>query len=54
MNRDITILGDSLSRVADQRNLDWHFAVVDSRDVNAFAVPRGYIYVNCGLIRSDS
>jgi predicted Zn-dependent protease len=32
VNRYITLLGDSLSRVADQRNLDWHFSVVDSRD----------------------
>src|SRR5512140_2290669 len=50
VNRYITLLGDSLARVADQRNLDWHFTVVDSREVNAFAVPGGYIYVNRGLI----
>lgn len=50
VNRFITQLGDSLARVADQRNLDWHFAVVDSREINAFAVPGGYIYVNRGLI----
>ena len=48
--RYIKFLGDSLARVADQRNLDWHFAVVDSREVNAFAVPGGYVYVNRGLI----
>lgn len=46
----INVLGDSLARVADQRNLDWHFYVVDQPDVNAFAVPGGYIYVNRGLI----
>ncbi|MBA4072761.1 MAG: peptidase M48 Ste24p [Gemmatimonas sp.] len=50
VTRYITALGDSLARVADQRNLDWHFHVVDSREVNAFAVPGGYIYVNRGLI----
>lgn len=50
INRYITALGTSIARVADQRNLDWHFAVVDSRDVNAFAVPGGYVYVNRGLI----
>ncbi len=50
VTRYITALGDSLARVADQRNLDWHFSVVDSREVNAFAVPGGYIYVNRGLI----
>jgi predicted Zn-dependent protease len=50
VTRYITYLGDSLARVADQRNLDWHFAVVDSREVNAFAIPGGYVYVNRGLI----
>ncbi|MBI2408299.1 MAG: M48 family metalloprotease [Gemmatimonadetes bacterium] len=50
VNRYITTLGLSLARVADQRNLDWHFHVVDSKEVNAFAVPGGYIYVNRGLI----
>jgi predicted Zn-dependent protease len=50
INRYISTLGDSIARVADDRNLDWHFHVVDSREVNAFAVPGGYIYVNRGLI----
>ena len=48
--RYINVLGDSLARVADDRNLTWHFEVVDSRDVNAFAVPGGYVYINRGLI----
>ena len=54
INRYITTLGTSLARVADQRNLDWHFHVVDSREVNAFAVPGGYIYVNRGLIERST
>jgi predicted Zn-dependent protease len=53
--RYITVLGDSIARVADQRNLDWHFHVVDQMEINAFAVPGGYIYVNRGLIeRSET
>lgn len=50
VNAYINRLGDSLARVADSRNLEWHFYVVDNKDVNAFAVPGGYIYVNRGLI----
>jgi predicted Zn-dependent protease len=50
IQRYITVLGDSIARVADNRNLDWHFYVVDQPDVNAFAVPGGYIYLNRGLI----
>lgn len=48
--RYITTLGNSLAKVTDTRGLTWHFTVVDSRDVNAFAVPGGWIYVNRGLI----
>lgn len=50
VNRYINQLGDSIARLSDNRNLDWQFRVVDSRDVNAFAVPGGFIYVNRGLI----
>ena len=50
VNSYITSLGNSLARVADTRGLTWHFRVVDSKEVNAFAVPGGYVYVNRGLI----
>jgi len=50
INRYINVLGDSIARVADTRNLDWQFYVVDSKEVNAFAVPGGFVYVNRGLI----
>jgi predicted Zn-dependent protease len=48
--RYINVLGDSIARLADDRNLDWQFFVVNSPEVNAFAVPGGYIYINRGLI----
>jgi predicted Zn-dependent protease len=48
--RYINVLGDSIARLADDRNLDWQFFVVNAPEVNAFAVPGGYIYVNRGLI----
>lgn len=50
LNRYLNVLGDSIARIADSRNLDWQFSIVDSKDVNAFAVPGGFIYVNRGLI----
>ncbi len=46
----INALGTQLARVTDTRNLAWTFTVVDSREVNAFALPGGWIYVNRGLI----
>lgn len=52
--RYINVLGDSLARVVDERGLTWHFAVVDSRDLNAFALPGGYIFVNRGIIERST
>ena len=50
INRYINVLGDSIARLADNRGIDYTFYVVDAMEVNAFAVPGGYIYVNRGLI----
>jgi predicted Zn-dependent protease len=49
-NRYINVLGNELARVADNRDLEWHFYIVNAAEVNAFAVPGGYVYVNRGLI----
>ena len=51
INRYINVLGDSIARLADSRELTWTFRVVDSPEVNAFAVPGGFIYINRGLIQ---
>ena len=54
LNRYINVLGDSIAKLTSRGDLDWHFYIVDSPEVNAFAIPGGFIYVNRGLIeRSD-
>jgi predicted Zn-dependent protease len=50
VNGFINTLGQQLAAVSDSRGLAWHFAVVDSKEVNAFAVPGGWVYINRGLI----
>jgi len=35
---------------SDRPNLPWHFAVVDSNDIDAFAVPGGYVFITRGLL----
>jgi predicted Zn-dependent protease len=50
VNTYVSALGNQLAAVTDSRGLTWHFAVVDSKEVNAFAVPGGWVYVNRGLI----
>lgn len=46
----LTTLGDELAGHSGRPGLEWRFRVVDSDEVNAFAVPGGWIYVNRGLI----
>ena len=50
VNQYVNALGQSLAQVTDTRGLTWRFQVVDSKEVNAFAVLGGWIYVNRGLI----
>jgi predicted Zn-dependent protease len=48
----IQALGQSIAKTTSRSDLDWHFYVVNTRQVNAFALPGGYVYVNRGLIES--
>jgi len=46
----VQALGVSIARTTTRQDLDWRFRIVDSRQINAFALPGGFIYVNRGLI----
>jgi predicted Zn-dependent protease len=48
----IQTLGDSIAKTTSRADLEWHFYVVNTEQVNAFALPGGYVYVNRGLIES--
>jgi predicted Zn-dependent protease len=50
LQRYIDILGDSIAHVTNRADLDWHFAIVNTDVVNAFALPGGFVYVNRGII----
>lgn len=50
----INELGDTIASRTSRADLDWRFFVVNSRQVNAFALPGGFIYVNRGLIESTN
>lgn len=43
-------LGQRLAAQSHRANLDWHFTVLDSPEINAFALPGGYVYVTRGLM----
>jgi beta-barrel assembly-enhancing protease len=52
LSRYIQDLGESIARTTSRSDLDWHFYIVNTKQVNAFALPGGYVYVNRGLIES--
>jgi predicted Zn-dependent protease len=55
INGYINQLGQSIARGADPRGIPYRFYVVNSNQVNAFAIPGGHVYVNRGLIeRADN
>lgn len=45
-------LGQRVVRVSDRQHITYHFKVLDEPDqINAFALPGGYIYVYSGLLK---
>jgi len=48
----IQAIGESIAKKTSRSDLDWHFYVVNTKQVNAFALPGGFIYVNRGLIEA--
>jgi len=43
-------LGQKLAAQSHRANLQWHFTVLDSPVINAFALPGGYVYVTRGIM----
>ena len=43
-------VGQKLAKHSQRANLEWHFTIVDSPDINAFALPGGYVYITRGLM----
>ena len=46
----VETIGKRLANVSDRRDLYFHFKIVDTPVVNAFALPGGYVYVTRGLL----
>jgi predicted Zn-dependent protease len=43
-------IGERLAKVSDRTDLKYHFALVKDKEINAFTMPGGYIYINSGLL----
>jgi predicted Zn-dependent protease len=46
----VNALGQRLAAQSHRAHLQWHFTVLDSPEINAFALPGGYVYVTRGIM----
>jgi len=43
-------IGKELALKSGRPDLEYHFTIIDSGEINAFATPGGYVYINRGLM----
>ncbi|HXZ97315.1 MAG TPA: M48 family metalloprotease [Burkholderiales bacterium] len=46
----LNLIGRWVAQQSERSNLEWHFGVLDTNDVNAFATPGGYVFITKGLL----
>ncbi|HON58681.1 MAG TPA: M48 family metalloprotease [Smithella sp.] len=51
LQRYVNQVGRWVANQSERADLPWHFGVIDSEDINAFAAPGGYVVITKGLYR---
>lgn len=51
LQRYVNRVGRWVSLQSERPDLAWHFGVIESDDINAFAAPGGYVFLTRGLYR---
>ncbi|NDP48995.1 MAG: M48 family metalloprotease [Sulfuriferula multivorans] len=51
LQRYVNLVGNWVAMQAGRKNTTWHFGVLETEDINAFAAPGGYIFLTKGLYR---
>ncbi|MEK7810343.1 MAG: M48 family metalloprotease, partial [Pseudomonadota bacterium] len=51
LQKYVNQVGTWVASQSERPDLPWHFGVIQSTDVNAFAAPGGYIFVTLGLYK---
>ncbi len=54
LQKYVNNVGRWVANQSERPDLAWHFGVIDSNDINAFAAPGGYIFVTRGLYKKLS
>ena len=50
--RYINLVGETIAELSDRPTLNYHFAILNSQEQNAFAAPGGYIFITVGLLKT--
>ena len=50
--RYVNLVGKTIAEVSDRPTLIYHFAILNSKEQNAFAAPGGYIFITVGLLKT--
>ena len=51
LQKYVNQVGRWVASQSERSNLPWHFGVIESEDINAFAAPGGYVMLTRGLYR---
>jgi predicted Zn-dependent protease len=51
LQKYVNNVGRWVASQSERPDLTWHFGVIESKDINAFAAPGGYIFLTRGLYR---
>lgn len=52
LTRYVTLIGQALASNSGRSELPFHFAVLDSEQVNAYSTPGGYVFVTRGALQT--
>lgn len=50
MQEYVNGIGQRLAKLSHRPELEFHFTVIDSDEINAFAIPGGYVYITRGIM----
>lgn len=50
LTRYVNLVGDTVAAQSERQDITYHFAVLDSPDINAFSAPGGYVFVTRGAV----
>ncbi|MBM3254076.1 MAG: hypothetical protein FJZ16_07480 [Candidatus Omnitrophica bacterium] len=54
LNERLNIIGKNIAQVCERQDVKYRFFVIREKEINAFSIPGGYVYVNSGLMEKNS